>query len=451
MDKVAVFKRPAGFKNTAGFRFLAFSALLSFCFSCSSKLGYSVVLWEIPEYGLVDGDIVGVYFKSNVTNTYAITLPSDERQKVEIPAWHLTAPSSRASAVKTARMFSEYKNRYATVAFDGLPVRSDPSNTARQVYRLKKNEVVKVLYKGADQTVMIGNTPAEGDWLRVMTEGGTQGWCFSYNLRLFDSRDKELLDTRAADSESETDPVLESILSRKWYPEIYESLILDNTIDLTRITDDYGFSVNEENRTVRIRLPEFEKDGAYSEVTKQVDGSYVFEGSSVSAFQRQPGLIVVTVTDERGMPTANNFIAIDEPIGNIIRGEQRRRANLLQKIVSLGPVFSSANYGTLRFSGDGSFNWQDFRLLSPLLIPSGAAGSGTVEFKYFLSRQLGAEFDGVITFHFENVEKEVNFFYKIEGASSSGLRLEDASETVPHDNVFSARGNSPIVAFFAKQ
>jgi hypothetical protein len=454
MEKSTIFIRPALFKGAAGMLLIAFSALPAFCFfSCSSKLGYSVVLWEIPEYGLEDGDIVSVYLKSNVTNTYAIALPSDEKQKVEIPTWYLTPPSSRGNAAKTAGRFSEYKNRYAAVTLDGLPVRSDPANTARQVYRLKRNEVVKVLYKGEGQTVMIGNAPVEGDWLRVMTDGGTQGWCFSYSLRLFDSRDKESADARTAESESESDPILEEILSRKWYPEIYESLILSDTIVLTRISEEYGFSVNAENRTIRIRLPEFEKDGEYSDVVKQVDGSYVFEGSSVSVIQRQPGLIVVTVTDERGMPTANNFIAIDEPIGNIIRAEQRRRENLLQKIISLGPVFLSANYGTLRFLPDGSFNWQDFRLLVPLLIPSDAAGFGAVEFKYFLSKPLGADFDGVITFHFANVDKEINFFYKIEsaGASGPGLRLEDAADAILRDDVFMSRGNSPIVVFFAKQ
>ncbi|GMO40544.1 MAG: SH3 domain-containing protein [Treponemataceae bacterium] len=439
------------YRETREKKLLFFCVLGGFVFlflSCSSKLGYSVVLWNIPEYGLEDGDIVRVYFKSNITNTYAIGLPSDDKQKVEIPAWQLSAPSSRGNAVRTARRFAEYKNQYASVALDGLPIRSEPINTARQVYRLKKNEVIKVLYKETGQAVMIGNTPTEGDWLRVVTSDGTQGWCFSFNLCLFDSRDTESLGGQSAETQSADDTVLEEILSRVWYPEIYESLILSNTIDLTRINSDYGFSINQENQTVKIRLPEFEKDGAYTEIIKQTDGSYDFLGSSVYVIHRQPGLIVVTVTDERGMPTANNFIAVDETVDSIISAEKARRARLLRAIISLGPVFSSANYGTLQFSEDNSFYWQDFRLLTPLIIPSGAANSGAVEFKYFLSRQLASEFDGVITFNFESAEDEVNFFYKIE---SGGLRLEDVSGAVIRENVFISRGNSPIVAFFARQ
>ena len=33
---------------------------------------------------------------------------------------------------------------------------------------------------------MSGSTAMAGDWLRVIASDGTTGWCFSYNLRLFD-------------------------------------------------------------------------------------------------------------------------------------------------------------------------------------------------------------------------------------------------------------------------
>jgi hypothetical protein len=310
---------------------------------------------------------------------------------------------------------------------------------------------------------MIGNTPAEGDWLRIMANDGTQGWCFSYNLRLFNTHDGATVADVLAESESQTDEVLETILSKKWYPEVYESLILSNTIDLARIKLEYGFAVDAENQLIKIRLPDYAKESAYTEIVTLPDGSYSFTGRSVSVTYRQSGnsgvgFIVVIVTDERGMPSANNFIAIDEPIEDIILAEELRRQNLFLTLVSSGPSFSSANYGTIRFDAPSvgqsgashvnTFTWNIFRLLTPAIIPSNAGNTGTIEFKYFLARQFSGDFDGVVTLRFANVNNEINFFYKLE---PQGLRFEDASGAVPRNNVFQSRGSSPVVAFFSKQ
>jgi len=89
-------------------------------------------------------------------------------------------------AQKTAAQYAEFLHRYASVKLDGLPIRAEPVNTARQVYRLRKGEIIKILYKGEGQAVMTGSDALEGNWLRVLTSSGTQGWCFSYNLELFE-------------------------------------------------------------------------------------------------------------------------------------------------------------------------------------------------------------------------------------------------------------------------
>ena len=62
-------------------------AIFSFS-SCSRLMGYSVVLWSLPEQNLTDGMIVPVYIKSNITHTYVIGLPeTDQSQKQD----HLSA------------------------------------------------------------------------------------------------------------------------------------------------------------------------------------------------------------------------------------------------------------------------------------------------------------------------------------------------------------------------
>ena len=54
-------------------------------------MGYSVLLWSVPESGLSDGDIVPVYIKSKISGVYVIGIP-DTEDKIEVPLWQITDP-----------------------------------------------------------------------------------------------------------------------------------------------------------------------------------------------------------------------------------------------------------------------------------------------------------------------------------------------------------------------
>src|SRR5574344_509292 len=165
---------------------VAVSAL--FCamlISCQGIMGYSVVLWNMPEHNLTDGTIVPVYIKSNVSHVYVVGLPQT-KEKVEVPLWQISEPQSHGKAKKLVAKYKAYEHTYARCVLDGLPIRADKVNTSKQVYRLRKDEVVRALYEAEGQAVMTGkNSAMDGKWLRVISKDGTLGWCFSYNLRLF--------------------------------------------------------------------------------------------------------------------------------------------------------------------------------------------------------------------------------------------------------------------------
>ena len=147
-------------------------------------MGYSVLLWNIPEKGLQDGDVVPVYIRSNISHVYVI---GTSEGKFEVPLWQLTEPVSKSKVNKLKNRYADYSHKYATVALDGLPMRAEAVNTAKQVYRLRKNETVKLLYKVKGQAPMTGGKPLEGEWLKILTSDGTSGCCFSYNLRPFET------------------------------------------------------------------------------------------------------------------------------------------------------------------------------------------------------------------------------------------------------------------------
>ena len=154
--------------------------------ACNDIMGYSVLLWNEPEYKLQDGDIVPVYIRSNISSVYVVGVTDEEgEKKIELPLWQLTEPVSKRKVEQSKAKYAEYAHNYAFVKLDGLPCRAEPVNTAKQVYRLRKGEIIKILYKGQGQAVMSGRKALEGDWFRILTSDGTQGWCFSYNLSLF--------------------------------------------------------------------------------------------------------------------------------------------------------------------------------------------------------------------------------------------------------------------------
>ena len=64
--------------------------------SCSRVMGYGMLLWDIPERGLHDGDILPVYIRSNISHTYAVSAPGS-KERFDIPLWQITPPASRRS------------------------------------------------------------------------------------------------------------------------------------------------------------------------------------------------------------------------------------------------------------------------------------------------------------------------------------------------------------------
>ena len=435
------------FKAFAGF----FSALFftAFLSSCSSKIGYGVVLWNIPDRSIADGTIVPVYLKSNISHIYVIGVP-DTKEKIEVPLWKITEPVSKRKAEKQASLYSDYEHKYARCVFDGLPIRADKVNTARQVYRLRKGEVIRVLYEGQGQAPSTGKNSLEGKWLRVLTSDGSQGWCFSYNLRLFDiNADGSSLEKTEVKKEDGNDAVLQSILSKKWYPENYGSMIAGKRIDLSLMKSSYGFVPAGEDGKVSIVLPDLNVSYSYKSISRNSNGSYRFMGTPVQLTCRNSSFIIVQHTDAKGMPHSYNFISLEADIDELIQQETERVKAEYESLTSLASSFTSSNYGTLKLREENRFEWTGYSALVPSLISRDAKNSGDAILKYLIPNSLKNEWDGVLTLSFDGMAKEINFLYKKE---NSGIRFTTASVT-SLGNAGSAssmvsKSSNPVVIFF---
>lgn len=411
-------------------------------------MGYSVLLWNYPEEKLQDGAIVPVYIRSDISHVYVIGIPG-KKEKKELPLWQLSEPKTKFRARRTARRYAAYRHQYAYIRIDGLPVRAEPENTAKQVYRLRKNEVVKLLSEGKGQTVMAGkNQKLEGKWLYVLTNDGSHGWCFSYNLTQFETDiTGNPVNGMESPLVSEKDTVIEGIFEKTWYPDTYQTMIDSGDIDLSVMNASYCFQVDITNKKVTMNLPNIHVSWDYAGVTKTGDDEYTLTNVPVIITVKSDSSIVIRYTDDAGKPQDYNFITVKQNISDLISAEKVRRVKAYEKVCQGGTVFKSSNYGTLSFGNDNSFVWNDYQLLVPAVISTGAGSNGTVSIKYFIDKSFADSYDGVLTFQFENMEKEVNFLYKIE---KDGIRLEDATDAVIIGNMVTERGLSPLVLFFEK-
>lgn len=423
-----------------------FIATLCFaCASCSRIMGYGVLLWGVPEQRLQDGDIVPVYIKSNISHVYVIDAGSG---KIEVPLWQLTEPKSKRKAELLAAEYAEFRHQYARAAIDGLPVRADTANVAKQVYRLKKNEVIKLLYKGSGDAVMAGSRKLEGEWLRVLTADGTQGWCFSYNLRPFTMDARGIASTAEEEEGRDNTADLTLLLSKKWYPERYAEMLRSGSIDLQTLIPEHNLSFDAQTQQLSFTMPDIRETWDYKGAERTAENQYRLDGIPITLTVRGETAIVVRYTGRSGKPEDFILVPIEEDIEAAVSAEQNRRSGLWDAVYAAGPRFKSSSYGVIQFAPNGAFTWNNYRLLVPAIIASSAKKRGFVSIKYFPGRALMQEYDGVLTFQFDGMKNEVNFLYKIE---DGGIRMEDTASNAVEEGRITKRALSPLVMFFGTE
>jgi hypothetical protein len=149
---------------------ILFVSLLSLSFfSCGqSAKGYGVVLWSTDEKLYHAGDVVSIIEDSTVRNSYTFKAP-ETGDKVETPKFRLMYFKKKKAASDWAKGFEPWKSLFAMTRRDGLAVRSAPDQNADRVYKLRLNEVMKVISK-AEKKSAIGDYA--GYWYEVLTERG---------------------------------------------------------------------------------------------------------------------------------------------------------------------------------------------------------------------------------------------------------------------------------------
>ncbi|MDR1470154.1 MAG: SH3 domain-containing protein [Spirochaetaceae bacterium] len=450
--------------------------------SCTRKLGWGVLLWSDEERGIPSGTVLPVYIKSNIEKTWIAGVPKDYTKpgehsaKFGVPLAELDLVGGKRAAEKRAQEFGEYALVYAETLQDGLPIRESPDNSARRVYRLRQGEILKILsIAQGNPAISATGDPLPGDWLRVLTENGTRGYCFSYRLRLFEHIPGTLVSAPSEDGDKR-DVEREKVLTKTWVSEVYSAMVRDRKLDLEALSRKWGFSAGEDTGIAHIYAPAAATETAgrltAAERNRQeINLSFPYtEIKSLGSRDWQlvdangnGTLLISLLSDTRlsvqyntasGLPRTLYFTALSVPLDDLIVQETVRRDDMWAALLSHGTAWRSAYYGRLNFEPNKNITWSGFDRLVPQYISNMALPSGRVSLSLFLDPSLASIYDGALTVHLNNIgggTSQAHFLYVVEEGNAVGqygLRLE----FVPQDNIedvtVKRRTPSPTILYF---
>jgi hypothetical protein len=422
-------------------------------FTSCSRLGWGVLLWSTEDPVIPSGTVLPVYIRSNIDRVWVVGVPKEFRSekqdigKMEVPLAMFELAGSKAKAKKRAKEFAPYALTYAENIQDGLPIRDNPDNGARRVYRLRNGEIIKILAP-ADGSPAISATgdPLPGEWYKVLTADGSAGYCFSYRLRLFEHYGGTLAAAPAAE-EKTADPDLDMVFSKVWSPELYSAMFNSHRINIDEFSKHYRFDPGQDTGVARIYLPGLDRHFAYSKLRSAGTRTWLFEGASLEMTLRSDTTLAVQFTENNGGMRNLLFVALPADIDDLIMQENNRRDGLYAAILKQGPAFTSNNYGTITFRENGGFSWSGFDLLVPHVIPENTAGTGGVSMNLFLDTALAERYNGAFTLRFSGAVAEVRFMYTLD---NQGFRMEFIPAPNVEDITIMRRAALPTVLYFFK-
>jgi len=308
---------------------ILFSALF---FGCTQLEGWGVVIWSVKGTSAKSGTVVPIYLKSNISKSYLIGLPDDDKTKIEVPFTSLEFFSSKRAAEKRAQQFAPYAALYLSARRDGLPVRDKPSVSARRVYRLRLGESVKVLSQAEGEAVFTGGKALPGEWYFVQAADGTRGYVFSNTMVLYEEKEGTTAPV-IAQAPTPSASLLDLLYAKPWRPAYYQFMIDDGTIDPDLFILQYGLFADAKNSQVRIELPGYSNAINFSAVSQSGDW-LVFEGSRLRIRFENESTIIADwsgadpILAEEGWAQGDHaarFIQLDASIPVMLAGENSRR------------------------------------------------------------------------------------------------------------------------------
>ncbi len=387
-----------------------------------------------------------VYFKSNITKTWAVGIPKS-RKKVELELWRLEVFPSRKKASIKAKDYAATATLSGICSRDGLLLRDKPENTARQTYRLMLDQEIKLLAKVDGTEVKTGGTALDGSWYLAMSDDGTQGYVFSNQLIIWDASSGPK--PKLAESAPAPDARLPDLFEQTWRPEYFRSMETAKRYDFYQYQLRFGLFADPTRKMVRVEQPGFSKIYKYESINQDAEGAFVLGSSGAKLHFTRSGDLVLTPpieditpefrkyllgdagTSEATAPVSDNSASLDaEPAititfvrqkndpRTIIASEERRRLNLLAALVASGERFESETAGVLIITATTRVTWVSYDSLVPDVIPEGSGERASISLNLYVAPELAGQWQGGLTLTFDADKRpDVYFLYRSDESS----------------------------------
>ena len=394
--------------------------------SCSSHLGYGVLLWTDANSQLDNGQIITIVGESRVTNSYVIAVQNEE---YPIATNRVAFFRHLPNAEEYRQQFMKYQHWYAVnMNPSGLVIRSAATRNAIQVYRLRPQQTVKILAQ-ASAHMVLGNI--EGRWYEVLTEDGVRGFAFDYYLRIED-RAKPAIEQVVKlavfeQSRTELDVDLNS-LNGIWYKKEYTQLLNSGqSIDLRLLMLPLGqLHLNQSKHQLEL----------YLEHSPKASHIFPYEAGKVSndaaelAFNGNQVRAVFIQSDEISLyfrsQDKESIVELQKVSPDKLRYYKQealvQRKFALSSIFQYGSVLVSPRlYGNIRLQSDGKFTWSNTNALTQQNLLEGSPRKGTLFFPYQLGLNIEQKYDQLLTFVFRD-SQELTFLLQINNQNDVLLR-----------------------------
>jgi len=407
---------------------------------------YGVVLWGETTGSPRSGAVVSVMQDPSINDTALITVEGDRTPREYAPG-RIRMFRTRAEARSFAAAYTPSVTLWAVVVKEDnppLPIRATPTPDGKVVYKLQYKQLVKVVSRTADQTTV---KPYTDYWYELATADGSTGWCFGHFLRTFTADADPTVEQKRILSQDET---LAAIMGTTWRPGWFLDQVSKGAIDLSMFREDVGLFSSPAEHLMKLVLPLSTFEFHYTGEPKKVGAtSYTFPGTDLRIDVLDPDAQKINVTYlYKNQPKTDLYVAMTDDVAQIIADEQKRRDDIYAGLEKNGTTLTSTAYGTIRLQDGMRFTWAGFDKLVPSLIGADAKGGGTVDFTLHVIKGLTADYDGVITFLFDEYPAAgVSFLYKIV---DNGIRLTSLARDSIQDLFVTHPSYSPVVIFFTQ-
>jgi hypothetical protein len=233
-----------------------------------------------------------------------------------------------------------------------------------------------------------------------------------------------------------------------WRPNWFLDMVAKGAIDLTMFREDVGLFASPTERLMKLVLPLSTFEFHYTaDPVKAGAASYTFPGTDLRIDVLDDERINVSYR-YKDQPKTELYVVVKDDVAQLVADEQQRRADIYDVLAKKGTTLASSAYGTIRLLPGMRFTWEGFSKLVPSLIPPEARGKGSLDFTLHVRKELVPEYDGAVTFIFDEAPKSgLSFLYT---TTSGGLRFTSLARDSVQDLFVTHPGLSAVVIFFTQ-